>query len=104
MAGERDCSVCFRKTKYSCLKCDLPTCNLCGVEELNEEIEGWTAGKKVGYCPDCKVIDKCVRKKPISMKFVKGQKGASKAKTDSEETPEVSTHDNERYIHIFHCS
>ena len=30
-----------------------PFCNICSVAELDEEIEGWVAGRRVGYCSDC---------------------------------------------------
>ena len=40
-------------TKYKCLRCELPICNKCSVFELNENVEGYTAGKNVAYCEAC---------------------------------------------------
>ena len=45
---------CLKETKYLCIKCLLPICNLCSVPELVEATPGWVAGKKVGYCHPCK--------------------------------------------------
>ena len=50
---EDDCISCFRETKYICILCLLPVCNICSVAELDDEIEGWVAGRRVGYCSDC---------------------------------------------------
>ena len=96
MVGFKDCSVCFQETKYSRLKCDLPICNPCGIKELHE-VEGWKAGKKVGYCPDCKVIDKQkggVNGKKLDVAFARGVKDDT-----SKPLPEVNT-PSERYVHV----
>ena len=103
MAGFKDCSVCFQETKYSCLKsvkCDLPICNLCGIKELNEEIEGRKAGKKVGYCPDCKVIGKHkggVNGKKLDVAFARGMNIRDDT---SKPLREVNTPASERYVHV----
>ena len=48
------CASCFRDTKYSCIYCSLPLCNVCSIAELNDDTCGWIAGKRVGYCKPCK--------------------------------------------------
>ena len=50
---ENMCSSCVSNTKYICLKCSIPICINCSTFEDNEESEGWTAGKCVGYCELC---------------------------------------------------
>ena len=49
----QDCSVCFRDTKYVCIQCKIPICNMCSEPEFNEDVEGWVTGKQVGYCYGC---------------------------------------------------
>ena len=41
------------KTKYRCITCNVPACNMCTSFEKDEEVDGWRAGKSVGYCRDC---------------------------------------------------
>ncbi|KAJ7394722.1 hypothetical protein OS493_000548 [Desmophyllum pertusum] len=55
MAAEPEdmCMSCFRQTKYACIRCELPICNVCSVPELDEEIPGWASGEKVAYCEPC---------------------------------------------------
>ena len=43
------CRSRFINTKYKCLKCEMPACNKCSVFKQNEDVEGWTAGKRVAY-------------------------------------------------------
>ena len=44
------CSMCFSDTKYPCIKCERPVCNVCGVPELDEDTDGWIYVKQVSYC------------------------------------------------------
>lgn len=53
MAARQPCLVCFRDTKYACLTCSLPVCNICATAENDESTTGWKDGRKVGYCPGC---------------------------------------------------
>ena len=56
MAGNADlteCSSCKRGTKYSCMKCKIPICNLCCQPEFDDNVKGWLSGKQVGYCYPC---------------------------------------------------
>ena len=62
----QDCSVCFRDTKYVCIYCKIPLCNMCGEPEFNEDVEGWIPGKQVGYCYGC------ARKLKFKRKFEEG--------------------------------
>ena len=52
---EQDCVSCFHSTKYVCLCCKMPVCNNCASFESNEETNGWTVGKSVGYCGACHI-------------------------------------------------
>ena len=55
MAEElKECSQCFSNTKYACIKCKKPVCNVCGVAELDEDADGWIYGKQVSYRYSCK--------------------------------------------------
>ena len=45
-----ECVSCFRNTKYSCITCHMPVCNLCSFAEVHDENEGWIIAKRVGYC------------------------------------------------------
>ena len=47
------CCSCFMDTKYECLRCKIPICNQCLVFDENEDVEGWRAGRSVGYCEAC---------------------------------------------------
>ena len=47
------CSVCFRSTKYICIICGFPICNICCAPEIDENFRGWKAGRSVGYCENC---------------------------------------------------
>ena len=54
LASHRVMEMCysfFMNTKYKCLRCELP--NNCSVFEVNEDVEGSTAGKNVAYCEAC---------------------------------------------------
>ena len=44
------CLICFEQTKYICIGCGIPICNICGIPEMNEETRGWSASRSVGYC------------------------------------------------------
>ena len=61
----QDCSVCLRDSKYICINCKIPVCNLCSELEFKEDIEGWIPGK-VGYCCGC------TRKLKFKGKFKEG--------------------------------
>ena len=44
MAGNADlieCCSCKRGTKYSCIKCKIPICNLCCQPEFDDSVNGW---------------------------------------------------------------
>lgn len=47
------CISCFRDTKYTCIHCRMPVCNLCSFSEGDEDTDGWIVGKSVGYCENC---------------------------------------------------
>ena len=47
------CVSCFRETKYICIHCQMPVCNLCAFPEGDDETHGWVVGKSVGYCENC---------------------------------------------------
>lgn len=59
--ADADCFVCDEPTKYRCITCNLPICNVCCVAELDEDTFGWLAQVSVGYCNKC-AIDKRVNK------------------------------------------
>ena len=65
-AKQQGCSVCFRNTKYVCIKCKMHICNVCGETELDEDVKGWIAGRQVGYCHPCST------KKNMNRKFDQG--------------------------------
>ena len=44
------CQICFEETKYICITCGIPICNKCGIPELDEDVRGWLASRRVGYC------------------------------------------------------
>ena len=55
MADEmKPCVVCCTDTKYVCIKCKKPICNVCGTPERDEDTDGWIYGKQVSYCYSCK--------------------------------------------------
>ncbi|XP_065054393.1 uncharacterized protein LOC135683145 [Rhopilema esculentum] len=47
------CSKCTKETKYVCMNCRIPICNVCSYAEENEETPGWSSGRSVGYCGEC---------------------------------------------------
>ena len=51
--GDEYCFTCEQTTKYKCIACSAPVCNRCSEPELDEEVDGWRAGKSVGYCNEC---------------------------------------------------
>ena len=55
-----ECVSCFNETKYLCLSCCVPVCNICGKPELDEEMRGYIENRSVGYCKDCLIISKPV--------------------------------------------
>ena len=61
------CCVCFSDTKYACIKCKKPVCNVCGVPEFDEDTDGWIYGKQVSYCYSCNRKNSLLTKR----KFIK---------------------------------
>ena len=47
------CSKCTKETKYVCMNCRIPICNVCSYAEENDETLGWSSGRSVGYCGEC---------------------------------------------------
>ena len=50
-----ECVSCFKQTKYRCITCYMPVCNLCSTPEFDEEKDGWITGRRVGYCGVCNI-------------------------------------------------
>ena len=48
-----NCYSCMKDTKYVCLSCGIPVCNICSSVEPNEDARGWLGGRSVGYCTEC---------------------------------------------------
>ena len=44
------CMSCFQNTKYECIDCNLPLCNHCSIDEIEDSTPGWLAMKRVGHC------------------------------------------------------
>ena len=60
MKNISECVSCFNETKYVCLSCGIPVCNIFGKPELDEETRGWIENRSVGYCKKCLIISKPV--------------------------------------------
>ena len=56
-AEEAPCAICGSFTKYKCTLCNEAICNRqeCSVPELNDNVDGWRAGKSVAYRRDCDI-------------------------------------------------
>ena len=85
----RDCTACFRETKYCCIICLAPMCNLCATPEKDERTDGWIVAKRVGYCEECTEA--------------LGLPGKPMSKGRSASPSVVSGCDKERYVVIMHC-
>lgn len=51
-ATKQKCTVCSGQTKYNCITCKEPICNICSIFD-DDENPAWKAGKSVGYCLKC---------------------------------------------------
>ena len=86
----RDCTACFRQTKYSCIICLAPICNLCATPDKDERTDGWIVAKRVGYCEECTEAP--------------GLQGKPMSKEGRSASPSVvSGCDKERYVVIMYC-
>ena len=47
------CSICRSATKYRCMDCQIPICNVCAIEENDDSKTNWIPGKQVGRCCEC---------------------------------------------------
>ena len=47
------CYMRHKSTKYSCMLCKVPVCNICCSPEMDEEAAGWASGSSVSYCNCC---------------------------------------------------
>ena len=81
----RDCTACFRETKYGCIICLAPLCNLCATPEKDERTDGWIVAKRVGYCEEC-----------TEALGLPGKPNVSKGRSASPSV--VSSCDKERYV------
>ena len=45
--------VLFSKYKYDCIDSNLPLCNRCSIEDIEESTLDWLALKRVGHCLAC---------------------------------------------------
>lgn len=84
----KECSGCTRGTKYSCIKCKIPICNLCCEPEVDEEVDGWISGKFVGYCYPCS------RKVSLKRKF---EDKTHEQRSDGGETSEGEVNEVKEY-------
>lgn len=50
---EADCSFCKRTTKYSCLNCSTPVCNVCSISAAPGRNGYDEEAKKIGICKTC---------------------------------------------------
>lgn len=69
------CHMCDKNTKYSCILCKVPVCNICCSPEMDEEATGWASGSSVGYCDSCLLSTK---------EWSEGQEHQFERQTDSE--------------------
>ena len=105
LLGDELCLSCGELTKYKCLICNSPTCNLCCVPEIDEDVDGWCVGLSVGYCSDnCHLNIQHAAKNTGAVKVA--SRSSTSPSTSLNTTPKnddniASSSEETRFVNIF---